>query len=168
MKIHSITKLASSMIVMTLLGACSPQDGSPTADANLSAAPTEPARIAAEQPGVAPAPVICGSCGVIRSITAVSQEGRATGVGAVVGGIVGGLAGNQVGGGTGKKIATVAGVIGGAVVGNEIEQNRSSANYYEVVIDMETGGQQFITVADATGISPGSAVTVQGSNISLR
>jgi len=68
----------------------------------------------------------------------VTQQGTATGVGAALGAIVGGVAGNQVGGGSGQKIATVA------------------------------GGQQFITVPDATGIAVGSSVEVQGSNIYLR
>jgi uncharacterized protein YcfJ len=34
--------------------------------------------------------------------------------------VVGGLLGNQVGGGNGKKLATVAGVIGGGLLGNQI------------------------------------------------
>jgi outer membrane lipoprotein SlyB len=122
----------------------------------------EPERI------VEPAPVVCASCGVVRSISAVTQQGTATGVGAALGAIVGGVAGNQVGGGSGQKIATVAGAIGGAVLGNNIEKNRSTNTYYEVTIDMEGGGQQFITVPDATGIAVGSSVEVQGSNIYLR
>jgi uncharacterized protein YcfJ len=44
------------------------------------------------------------------------------GVGA--GALIGGLVGNQVGGGNGKKLATIAGVIGGGMLGNEIA-NRS-------------------------------------------
>ena len=37
-----------------------------------------------------------------------------------IGAVVGGLIGNQVGGGKGKTAATIAGVVGGAYVGNEI------------------------------------------------
>jgi uncharacterized protein YcfJ len=36
------------------------------------------------------------------------------------GAVIGGLIGHQIGGGSGKKIATVAGVIGGGMLGNEI------------------------------------------------
>jgi hypothetical protein len=54
------------------------------------------------------------------------------------------------------------------VLGNNIEKNRNSTTYYEVVIDMESGQQQVINVPDATGISTGSRVTVAGGNISLR
>jgi len=41
-------------------------------------------------------------------------------VGIGTGAVIGGLIGNQVGGGNGKKLATVAGVIGGGIIGNEI------------------------------------------------
>lgn len=41
-------------------------------------------------------------------------------VGIGIGAVVGGLLGNQVGGGNGKTLATVAGAVGGAYLGNEI------------------------------------------------
>jgi uncharacterized protein YcfJ len=34
--------------------------------------------------------------------------------------VVGGLLGNQVGSGNGRKLATIAGAVGGGYVGNEI------------------------------------------------
>ena len=46
-------------------------------------------------------------------------------VGIGTGAVIGGLIGNQVGGGNGKKLATLAGIIGGGMIGNEI-QNRHS------------------------------------------
>lgn len=133
-----------------------------------------PAAVAAPVPAaavVAPAPAPppqCNACGIVRSVTAITQDGTGTGAGAVIGGIVGGVAGNQVGGGSGRKIATAAGVIGGAVLGNEIEQNRNASTMYEVVVDMEGGGQQVVTVASASGLSAGSQVRVQGGDVTLR
>jgi uncharacterized protein YcfJ len=41
-------------------------------------------------------------------------------VGIGTGAVIGGLIGNQIGGGNGKKLATLAGVIGGGYLGNEI------------------------------------------------
>jgi len=41
-------------------------------------------------------------------------------VGIGTGAVIGGLIGNQIGGGNGKKLATVAGVIGGGIIGNEV------------------------------------------------
>jgi uncharacterized protein YcfJ len=50
----------------------------------------------------------------------VQQASTPNYVGIGTGAVIGGLIGNQIGGGKGKKIATVAGVIGGGFLGNEI------------------------------------------------
>lgn len=47
-----------------------------------------------------------------------------SGAGAVLGAIAGGAAGNAIGGGSGRAAATVIGVIGGALLGNQIERGR--------------------------------------------
>ena len=47
-----------------------------------------------------------------------SQFDEPLGIG--TGAVIGGLIGNQIGGGNGKKLATVAGIIGGGMIGNEI------------------------------------------------
>lgn len=49
---------------------------------------------------------------------AAAKQNSAVGIG--IGAVVGGLLGNQVGSGDGKTLATVAGAVGGAYVGNEI------------------------------------------------
>ena len=48
----------------------------------------------------------------------VAKQPNYVGIGA--GAVLGGLIGNQVGGGNGKKLATVAGIIGGGYLGNEV------------------------------------------------
>ena len=48
---------------------------------------------------------------------------RTSGGGAVLGAIAGGAAGNAIGGGTGRAAATAIGLIGGALLGNQIEGN---------------------------------------------
>lgn len=165
MKIHRSYHTATKVLLaVSLLAGCSQQPAAITDTTQTQ----PPAPAIAEQAAPAPAAVVCSSCGVVRSVTAVSEAGATTGAGAVIGGIVGGVAGNQVGGGSGKKIATAAGVIGGALLGNNIEQNRASSSWYEIVIDMQDGSQQFITVPDAAGISPGAQVAVNGGNIALR
>lgn len=50
--------------------------------------------------------------------------------GAVVGAVVGGLIGSQVGGGSGKKIATVAGAVGGGFAGREIDERHEGGKKY--------------------------------------
>jgi uncharacterized protein YcfJ len=51
----------------------------------------------------------------------VVTEGKTSGAGAVMGAIAGGAVGHQVGGGNGRTLATMAGVLGGAVLGDRIE-----------------------------------------------
>jgi uncharacterized protein YcfJ len=53
--------------------------------------------------------------------------------GMVVGAVVGGLLGNQVGGGDGKKLATVAGAVGGAFAGREIDRRHTGGQKYTEV-----------------------------------
>lgn len=77
--------------------------------------------------------------GRVLSVTAVVQQvgipqqvcgnetvysgNRTSGAGSAIGAIAGGAAGNAIGKGSGRAAATVIGVIGGAVLGNQIEGN---------------------------------------------
>lgn len=51
----------------------------------------------------------------------VTVPGQKSGAGALIGGIAGGAMGNAIGDGSGRALATVIGVVGGAIVGNRIE-----------------------------------------------
>ena len=53
----------------------------------------------------------------------VYSGNRTSGAGAVIGALVGGAAGNGIGKGHGRTAATALGVLGGAVIGNQIEGN---------------------------------------------
>ena len=61
---------------------------------------------------------------------------RTSGGGAVLGAIAGGAAGNAIGGGSGRAAATAIGLIGGALLGNQIEGNGRPA--YQDVQRCET------------------------------
>ena len=89
--------------------ASSAQPVYPAATPPLAQAPTQPTQPAqVMQPAPIPQPV---------------QEPKpTTGIGIATGAVIGGLLGNQIGGGSGRKLATIAGVIGGGYVGNEIEK----------------------------------------------
>ena len=54
----------------------------------------------------------------------VTRPGGRSGAGAIIGGIAGGAMGNAIGDGNGRALATVIGVVGGAMVGNHIEGPR--------------------------------------------
>lgn len=50
--------------------------------------------------------------------------------GTVIGAVIGGVLGNQVGGGSGKKIATVAGAAAGGYAGKKVQQQQQAGNVY--------------------------------------
>lgn len=91
------------------------------------------------EPARVEAPAICYECGRVEAVNAVQTQAAPSGVGMIAGGIVGGLLGNQVGGGNGKKVATVAGAVGGGYAGHEIEKRTRSSTTYEVRVRMEDG-----------------------------
>ncbi len=76
----------------------------------------------------------------VCSNDAVYTEQQPSGAGALLGAIAGGAVGNAVGHGGGRAAATALGLIGGAVLGNNVEGTRGgyqnvqrcySQNYYE-------------------------------------
>ena len=101
----------------------------------------------------------CNNCGRVTNIQAFSGHRNATG-GAVAGAVVGGLIGNQVGGGDGKKLATIAGVAGGAVVGKRIAEN-SEKTKYRVTVRMDQGYLKTVTQSNVGNIRVGSYVRVR-------
>jgi len=131
-----------------------------TADTPAKPAAQPPVQTAATPPEQAkPAPV-CTSCGVVTGVNAVKQQGEGSGLGAVAGGVVGGLLGNQVGGGSGKKIATVAGAAGGAFAGHQVEKTMKSSTRYDVTVRMEDGTVRTFPYDTQPAFQTGSKVRV--------
>jgi len=72
---------------------------------------------------------------------AVTVPGHKSGAGALMGGLAGGAMGNAVGNGNGRAVATVIGLLGGAILGDRVEgggqdrtqivQECSTQNFYE-------------------------------------
>ena len=60
-------------------------------------------------------------------------------VGTVAGGLLGGLAGNEIGGGRGQDIATVAGAVGGAAIGNRVANSATTVQSTEYLVQLESG-----------------------------
>jgi uncharacterized protein YcfJ len=67
----------------------------------------------------------CSEVPVTRQAPVKDQKRIA---GTVIGAVVGGVIGNQIGGGSGRKIATVAGAAGGGYAGNKVQQNLQQRN----------------------------------------
>ena len=62
--------------------------------------------------------------GVPRQVCSVEQvavQGRSSGAGALMGAIAGGAMGNAIGNGGGRAVATMVGLMGGAILGDRIE-----------------------------------------------
>jgi uncharacterized protein YcfJ len=51
--------------------------------------------------------------------------------GTVIGALAGGLLGNQVGGGSGKKVATIAGAAAGGYAGKKVQENMQASDTYD-------------------------------------
>lgn len=85
-------------------------------------------------------PPPCPDCATITNIRAIKQEGEGTGLGAIAGGVLGGVIGNQIGGGSGKDIARIAGIAGGAYAGHQVEKSQRAHMAYEITVRFEEDG----------------------------
>ncbi len=101
----------------------------------------------------------CHDCGRVTHIEQFTGHRSETG-GAIAGAVVGGLIGNQIGGGSGKTVATVAGVAGGAYAGHEIAE-RSEKTKYNVTVRMDEGYEKTVTQNSVKGIPVGTRVRVR-------
>lgn len=102
------------------------------------------------------------SYGAIESIQVVRRDNNTSGTGAIVGGLVGGLLGNQVGGGSGKTAATAVGVVGGALVGNNMEKNQSAqaSDMYQVRVRLDNGDNLTVVQDSVSDLRIGNRVRV--------
>jgi outer membrane lipoprotein SlyB len=112
-----------------------------------------------------PAPRVCRECGTITAVTPIEKKGDSSGAGAVIGGIVGGVLGHQVGGGRGKDVATVAGALGGALVGNEIEKNKGSVTSWEVRVRLDDGSNRVMRFDTEPSWRVGDKVRVENGKL---
>ncbi|MEC5216037.1 outer membrane lipoprotein SlyB [Actimicrobium sp. GrIS 1.19] len=112
----------------------------------------------------APAPVrparICNDCGTIEAVNVVETKGEGGYLGTIGGGVVGALLGSQVGGGKGRTAAEIAGAVGGAYAGHAIEGNARRGTHYEVVVRMQNGGTQTVSMEANPGLAVGERVRV--------
>ena len=138
-----------------------PDSGSERTNTKPQIVPS-PVTIASNAPIAA---VVCANCGVVESVTTVSHAGEGSGAGALIGGVVGGLLGRQVGGGRGKDVATVAGAVGGAVLGNHIEKERKSTQDVDIRVRLDDGTTQTIRSQTDQGLRSGDKVRVDNGRV---
>jgi len=99
--------------------------------------------------GVADAPIVSspvyGEYGQVTSIDVIPIASRPSGAGAVIGAVIGGVLGNQFGSGSGRALATGAGVVGGAVAGNAVEgRNKRDDEIFRVGVRLDSGVQRYM------------------------
>ncbi len=104
--------------------------------------------------------------GVIDAIDITSGGSSGIGAGTVIGGVVGGLLGNQVGGGMGRDVATVAGVVGGAMVGHEMEKGNKQQDAYRIRVRLDDGGYQTVTQQSNNDLRVGDRVRIENGRVS--
>lgn len=119
----------------------------------------------AVQPVEHPVNHTCGNCGVVLAVNVVEEQGKGSGLGVIGGGLVGGLLGNQVGNGNGRDVATIAGVVGGALAGNAIEKNAKKTHHYEIAVRMEDGTERTYRQATDPGLASGTKVKIENDTV---
>jgi outer membrane lipoprotein SlyB len=108
----------------------------------------------------------CQNCGTVVSTNTYKRAAESgSGVGGAGGAVVGGLLGNQVGSGRGRTLATIAGAVGGAYAGNNIERNMKSVTYTDVRVHMATGGYRVFTEQGQPRFGNGDRVRVQNGRL---
>ncbi|MEN4920292.1 glycine zipper 2TM domain-containing protein [Achromobacter spanius] len=90
----------------------------------------------------------------------VIQNDKSSGVGMVAGGALGGVAGNAIGGGTGRTIATVGGVILGALAGNAVENRAQKNSGLEITVRLDNGETRVVAQEADVPVSVGQRVQV--------
>ncbi len=77
--------------------------------------------------------------GTVIGTQPVVIEGNRSGAGQLPGAIIGGVAGSSLGDGKGQQIFTVLGAVGGAILGQQIEEKATRAQGLELTIEMDSG-----------------------------
>ena len=108
--------------------------------------------------------------GVIEQITATQiPTNHHQGLGAVVGGLAGLGIGSLIGGGTGRDVAMVAGAIGGAVIGNEVQKKHDQPIAgQQSIVRLSSGVLVQITQPVGPALRVGQRVYVEGSGENAR
>lgn len=108
--------------------------------------------------------------GVIEQITATQiPSNQHQGLGAVVGGLGGLGIGSLIGAGTGRDVAMVAGAIGGALIGNEVQKKHDQPIAgQQIIVRLSSGVLVQITQPVGPALRVGQRVYIEGSGESAR
>ena len=102
--------------------------------------------------------------GVIEQITQMDlPTNQHRGLGAIIGGLGGLGIGSLIGGGTGRDVAMVAGTLGGALLGNEVQKRRDQPEPgQQVIVRLKSGVLVQITQPSNPNLQVGQRVYIEG------
>ena len=108
--------------------------------------------------------------GTIEQITATQlPTNHHRGLGAIVGGLGGLGIGSLIGAGTGRDVAMVAGALGGALLGNNVQKRYDQPIAgQQIIVRMKSGVLVQITQPLNPGLQPGQRVYIEGSGEDAR
>ena len=108
--------------------------------------------------------------GVIEQITPTTlSDNHHAGVGAVVGGLAGLGIGSLIGGGSGRDVAMVAGVLGGALAGNAVQKKYDTpVPAQQIVVRVRSGVLVAVTQPTSPNLYPDQSVYIEGNGEGAR
>jgi outer membrane lipoprotein SlyB len=108
--------------------------------------------------------------GVIEQITETQlSTNHHRGLGAIVGGLGGLGIGSLIGGGTGRDVAMVAGTLGGALFGNNLQKRYDQPiPGQQIIVRVKSGVLVQITQPANPSLRPGQRVYIEGSGEDTR
>ena len=108
--------------------------------------------------------------GVIEQITPVQiPTNHHRGVGAIIGGLGGLGIGSLIGGGTGRDVAMVAGTLGGALFGNEIQKRHDQpVAGQQIIVRVKSGVLVAVTQPTDPNLRTGQRVYIEGAGDGAR
>ncbi len=175
MSAKSVVSIASAAVLLAGLAACGSQPMNSSAPMSTYPSSSYPSSQypssqypSSQYPGgsVAPGYVEYGRVTNVEVIR-TQEPGRTSGAGAVIGGIAGGVIGNQIGGGSGRDVARIAGIAGGAIAGNAIERNSQNQvrEAYRVSVQTDNGAVRAYDLASAADLRTGDRVRIENGQV---
>jgi outer membrane lipoprotein SlyB len=119
----------------------------------------------APAPAAQPKPAASNRIGSIASVEPIRSRPQGSGAGAVIGGVLGAVVGNQFGHGVGRAAMTGAGVVGGAVAGNNVERNyKEGVVGYRVSIRLDNGNTRTFERTQVGNLHVGDRVRLDANS----
>jgi len=111
-----------------------------------------------------PAPVEIRTGRIEQIVNTTIDSNHHSGVGAVVGGLAGLGIGSLIGAGTGRDVAMVAGAIGGALAGNEVQKKKDQpVPAQQIMVRTNSGVLVAVTQPIGPNLYVGQKVYIQGN-----